>query len=124
VGSHLPLLIAGTDHYFSIPIVIDSFVKLRRKLDMKLPASQTPQLLICGHGAIDDPDATIIYSEVLALLETEQYAPYAAECVLAPSPKTVSKGFAALSSCAFLRVTKVSIFNPTKRGENLLTTYE
>ncbi|CAG8670016.1 16449_t:CDS:2, partial [Acaulospora colombiana] len=30
-----------------------------------------PQLLICGHGAIDDPDASIIYSETLALLETE-----------------------------------------------------
>ena len=79
---------------------------------MKLPASQTPQLLICGHGAIDDPDATIIYSEVLALLETEQYAPYAAECVLSPFSTAVSNGFSALSSCAFPRVTKVSISSP------------
>jgi alpha,alpha-trehalose phosphorylase (configuration-retaining) len=60
---------------------LDSFVKLRRKLDLKIPASQCPQLLICGHGAIDDPDASIIYSEVLALLETEEYAPYSAEYV-------------------------------------------
>jgi len=97
---------------FSIPVVIDSFVKLRRKLDMKLPASQTPQLLICGHGAIDDPDATIIYSEVLALLETEQYAPYAAEYVLSLFSKAASQGFPASSSCAFLRVTKVRISIP------------
>ena len=84
---------------------------------MKLPASQTPQLLICGHGAIDDPDATIIYSEVLALLETEQYAPYAAECVLSPFSKTASQGFSASSLCEFLRVTKVRISTPRNVGE-------
>jgi hypothetical protein len=71
----------GIDREFAL----DSFVKLRRKLDLKLPASQCPQLLICGHGAIDDPDASIIYSEVLALLETEEYAPYAAEYVPRPT---------------------------------------
>jgi len=86
---------------------------------MKLPANQTPQLLICGHGAIDDPDATIIYSEVLALLETEQYAPYAAECALSPFSKTASKGFSASSSCAFLRVTRVSV----SIGQNVEETY-
>lgn len=62
-------------------MVIDSFAKLRAKLDLKYPASKTPQLLICGHGAVDDPDATIIYSQVLELLEQERYAPYAAEYV-------------------------------------------
>jgi len=78
--------VARFDPAKGIPVVIDSFVKLRRKLDMKLPANQTPQLLICGHGAIDDPDATIIYSEVLALLDTEQYAPYAADIIVMRIP--------------------------------------
>lgn len=80
--------VARFDPAKGIPVVIDSFVKLRRKLDLKLPASQCPQLLICGHGAIDDPDASIIYSEVLALLETEEYAPYAAEYVYSPWPSS------------------------------------
>ncbi|KAG8767816.1 hypothetical protein FRC15_005458 [Serendipita sp. 397] len=78
--------VARFDPAKGIPVVIDSFVKLRRKLDLKLPASQTPQLLICGHGAIDDPDASIIYSEVLALLETEEYAPYASDIVVMRIP--------------------------------------
>ena len=91
---------------------------------MKLPANQTPQLLICGHGAIDDPDATIIYSEVLALLETEQYAPYAAEYALSPFSKTASNFFPALSSCAFLRVTKVSVSILQNVEENALTVFE
>ncbi|KAG8835729.1 hypothetical protein FRC17_001520 [Serendipita sp. 399] len=78
--------VARFDPAKGIPVVIDSFVKLRRKLDMVLPASKCPQLLICGHGAIDDPDATIIYSEVLALLEREEYAPYAADIVVMRIP--------------------------------------
>jgi len=78
--------VARFDPAKGIPVVIDSFVKLRRRLDLKLPASQCPQLLICGHGAIDDPDASIIYSEVLALLETEDYAPYASDIVVMRIP--------------------------------------
>jgi glycosyltransferase involved in cell wall biosynthesis len=78
--------VARFDPAKGIPVVIDSFVKLRRKLDLKLPASQCPQLLICGHGAIDDPDASIIYSETLALLETEEYAPYASDIVVMRIP--------------------------------------
>jgi len=74
--------IARFDPAKGIPDVIDSFVKLRRRLDDVLPASKTPQLLIAGHGAIDDPDASIIYDQTMALLEKEEYAPYASDVVV------------------------------------------
>ncbi|KIO17230.1 glycosyltransferase family 4 protein [Tulasnella calospora MUT 4182] len=74
--------VARFDPAKGIPDVIDSFCKLRRRLDDILPASKTPQLLICGHGAIDDPDASIIYDQTMALLEKEEYAPYASDIVV------------------------------------------
>ncbi len=46
--------IARFDPAKGIPDVIDSFVKLRKRLDDELPANKTPQLLVAGHGAIDD----------------------------------------------------------------------
>ncbi|KAF8751454.1 Glycosyl transferases group 1 [Rhizoctonia solani] len=74
--------IARFDPSKGIPDVIDSFCKLRRRLDEVLPANRTPQLLICGHGAIDDPDASIIFDETMALLERPEYAPYSNDIVV------------------------------------------
>ncbi|QRV75549.1 glycosyltransferase family 4 protein [Ceratobasidium sp. AG-Ba] len=74
--------IARFDPSKGIPDVIDSFCKLRKKLDAVLPANRTPQLLICGHGAIDDPDASIIYDETMALLEEPRYAPYSNDIIV------------------------------------------
>jgi glycosyltransferase involved in cell wall biosynthesis len=78
--------VARFDPAKGIPDVIDSFCKLRRRLDDILPASKTPQLLVCGHGAIDDPDASIIYDQTMALLEKEEYAPYASDIVVMRIP--------------------------------------
>ncbi|CAE6442867.1 unnamed protein product [Rhizoctonia solani] len=74
--------IARFDPSKGIPDVIDSFCKLRKRLDDVLPANRTPQLLICGHGAIDDPDASIIFDETMALLERPDYAPYSNDIVV------------------------------------------
>ncbi|KAG9078413.1 hypothetical protein FS749_009557 [Ceratobasidium sp. UAMH 11750] len=74
--------IARFDPSKGIPDVIDSFCKLRKRLDEILPANRTPQLLICGHGAIDDPDASIIFDETMALLELPQYAAYSNDIVV------------------------------------------
>jgi glycosyltransferase involved in cell wall biosynthesis len=46
--------VARFDPAKGIPVVIDSFAKLRRKMDQILPNSKTPQLLLCGHGAVDE----------------------------------------------------------------------
>lgn len=74
--------IARFDPSKGIPDVIDSFCKLRKRLDEVLPANRTPQLLVCGHGAIDDPDASIIFDETMALLERPEYAPYSNDIVV------------------------------------------
>jgi alpha,alpha-trehalose phosphorylase (configuration-retaining) len=91
VNSHFParqylIQVARFDPAKGIPVVIDSFAKLRRKLDRVLPANKTPQLLLCGHGAIDDPDAAIIYDETMQLLEKEEYAPYANDIIVMRIP--------------------------------------
>ncbi|KAG9125417.1 hypothetical protein FRC07_007692 [Ceratobasidium sp. 392] len=74
--------VARFDPSKGIPDVIDSFCKLRKRLDEVLPANRTPQLLICGHGAIDDPDASIIYDETMQLLDQPKYAPYSNDIVV------------------------------------------
>lgn len=63
--------IARFDPAKGIPDVLASYAKLRREYMKDMPDEQTPQLVIAGHGAIDDPDATIIYDNTLDLLETE-----------------------------------------------------
>lgn len=74
--------VARFDPSKGIPDVIDSFVKLRKRIDEELPFRRTPQLLICGHGAVDDPDASIIFDETMKLLEQEEYAHYANDIVV------------------------------------------
>jgi alpha,alpha-trehalose phosphorylase (configuration-retaining) len=75
--------VARFDPSKGIPDVIRSYVKARQILDDKIPGSRTPQLAIVGHGAIDDPDATIIYDQVMALLEKDDVAPFASDiCVM------------------------------------------
>ncbi|RPB28633.1 UDP-Glycosyltransferase/glycogen phosphorylase [Terfezia boudieri ATCC MYA-4762] len=74
--------VARFDPSKGIPDAIDAFCKLRKKLDNELPFSRTPQLLICGHGAVDDPDASIIYDETMQLLESDKYARWANDIIV------------------------------------------
>ena len=63
--------IARFDPAKGIPDVLASYAELRRKYMKDLPLKDIPQLVVAGHGAIDDPDATIIYDQTLELLETK-----------------------------------------------------
>jgi glycosyltransferase involved in cell wall biosynthesis len=38
-----------------------------------MPDAIPPQLLICGHGAIDDPDASIVYDNTLEHIDQEDF---------------------------------------------------
>jgi len=78
--------VARFDPAKGIPDVIASFAKLRKKLDRHTPANKTPQLLLCGHGAIDDPDASIIYDQTMELLESEEYSDIANDVVVMRIP--------------------------------------
>ena len=63
--------IARFDPSKGIPDVLASYAKLRRHYLADQPQSETPQLCIAGHGAIDDPDFTRIMDEIAHSLDTE-----------------------------------------------------
>ncbi|KAK6540277.1 hypothetical protein TWF694_009088 [Orbilia ellipsospora] len=102
--------VARFDPSKGIPTVIESYVKLRKKMDNILPISKIPQLLICGHGAIDDPDASIIYDQVLNILEQPENQPYVTDIIVMRIPPS-DQLLNALLSCA-----KVALQLSTREG--------
>ena len=66
--------------------MIRSYVKARHILDDKIPGSKHPQLVLVGHGAVDDPDATIIFDQVLDILEEDDVSTFAADIVVVRLP--------------------------------------
>ncbi|KAF2238617.1 glycosyltransferase family 4 protein [Viridothelium virens] len=57
--------IARFDPSKGIPDVIASYATYRRNYVQHLPRDKTPQLVIAGHGSVDDPDATRVLAESL-----------------------------------------------------------
>jgi glycosyltransferase involved in cell wall biosynthesis len=81
--------IARFDPAKGIPNVIDSYVKFRKMLeadDVDHDEDDMPQLLICGHGAVDDPDASIIYDQTTELINSDEYREYANDIVVMRVP--------------------------------------
>jgi alpha,alpha-trehalose phosphorylase (configuration-retaining) len=61
--------IARFDPAKGIPDVLKAYSEFRKVCDeSKLPANALPQLIVCGHGSIDDPDASRIYHEATDLI--------------------------------------------------------
>ncbi|KAJ2610284.1 hypothetical protein H4S08_003682 [Coemansia sp. RSA 1365] len=75
--------IARFDPAKGIPDVVESYRNFRAQLAEKsIDNEQHPQLLICGHGSIDDPDGTVIYEQIIEMLAQPEYSPYAMDiCV-------------------------------------------
>ncbi|SRR5258707_13537771 len=67
--------IARFDPSKGIHNVVDSYAKFRNilKTKGKVDDDKTPQLLVCGHGAVDDPDASIIYDQLIKLINSTEY---------------------------------------------------
>ncbi|MBI2022590.1 glycosyltransferase [Candidatus Daviesbacteria bacterium] len=65
-----------------IPDVIESYYLLRKKLKN----GNLPQLVIVGHGSIDDPDGVPIYNLTMSLLRSDRYAPIAKDIKVARLP--------------------------------------
>jgi glycosyltransferase involved in cell wall biosynthesis len=61
--------VARFDPAKGIPTVIDSYAEFRRQCDKK-GLTDVPQLIVCGNGSIDDPDASMIYDQTMSQLET------------------------------------------------------
>jgi glycosyltransferase involved in cell wall biosynthesis len=73
--------IARFDPSKGIPDVLASYALLRRKYMKDYPQASTPQLVIAGHGSVDDPDASRIFDHTLRLLDTT-YADIASDVIL------------------------------------------
>ncbi|KAH9063830.1 trehalose synthase [Lactarius deliciosus] len=80
--------VARFDPSKGIPNVVDSYAKFRELLKAKgkLDEDDIPQLLVCGHGAVDDPDASIIYDQVIKLIHSEAYRHLAKDIIVARIP--------------------------------------
>ncbi|KZF24087.1 glycosyltransferase family 4 protein [Xylona heveae TC161] len=57
--------VARFDPSKGIPQVLESYAKFRRNHLKNFDRADTPQLLLCGHGSVDDPDATWIYDQTM-----------------------------------------------------------
>ena len=77
--------IARFDPSKGIPNLIDSYARFRKLLEEKACDVEPPQMLICGHGAVDDPDASIIYDQIMRLIH-EKYEEYAKDIVVMRIP--------------------------------------
>ncbi len=86
--------IARFDPSKGIPNVIDSYARFRKLLE-KEPNVEPPQMLICGHGAVDDPDASIIYDETMQLIHSK-YPQYAKDFVVMRCPPSDQRAYLSL----------------------------
>ena len=80
--------VARFDPSKGIPNVIDSYSRFRKMLKAsgKIAEEEMPQLLVCGHGAVDDPDASIIYDQVMNLIHSSDYKEYLKDIVVMRIP--------------------------------------
>ncbi|KAF8061579.1 trehalose phosphorylase [Lyophyllum atratum] len=81
--------VARFDPAKGIPNVIDSYAKFRRLLakdSHDVGQDEQPQLLVCGHGAVDDPDASIIYDQIMQLINSDDYVEFAKDIVVMRLP--------------------------------------
>ena len=79
--------IARFDPSKGIQDVIESYRKLRKKLDAaKIPKKNIPQLVIAGHGSVDDPEGDFIFTSTLNLLEMDTYKDISPDIKVAKVP--------------------------------------
>ncbi|KAI9255297.1 hypothetical protein BY458DRAFT_558633 [Sporodiniella umbellata] len=78
--------VARFDPSKGIPDVLEAYRLLREKMDSEYEDSQIPQLVICGHGSIDDPDGTVIFEQVQEIIHGENYAGITGDIITARLP--------------------------------------
>lgn len=75
-------------NFIGIPDVLESYRLLRARLDSdeRFSDDDIPQLVICGHGSIDDPDGTLIYEETHGTMATEAFSQISSDIIVARIP--------------------------------------
>lgn len=72
--------VARFDPSKGIPDVVEAYRRFRKRFaDLGRPLRETPQLVIMGNGAIDDPEGKLILDETFFLLEMDRYKSIAAD---------------------------------------------
>jgi hypothetical protein len=68
--------------------VLESYRLLRARMDSddRFNDEDIPQLVICGHGSVDDPDGTVIYELTHETMATEPFQQIASDIVVARIP--------------------------------------
>ncbi|KAI8066817.1 hypothetical protein BC940DRAFT_301627 [Gongronella butleri] len=67
--------VARFDPSKGIPDVLEAYRQLRIRMDAEgFSDDATPQLVLCGHGSIDDPDGTVIYEQTHRTINSDLYA--------------------------------------------------
>lgn len=101
--------IARFDPAKGIPDAIESYEKFHKRMKESAPNKPLPRLLICGHGSVDDPDASIIYDKAVDYVE--RHLPHLADdiCIvrLGPSDQVLN---------ALLSKAKVALQLSTREG--------
>lgn len=78
--------VARFDPSKGIPDVLEAYRLLRLKMDGHFEHFDIPQLVICGHGSIDDPDGTVIYEQVCEILEKPEYVSISSDVIAVRLP--------------------------------------
>lgn len=52
---------------------LECFRMLRERLDSTVPLSRLPQLVLAGHGSVDDPDGTVVFQQLMERLSDERF---------------------------------------------------
>ncbi|KAI8391035.1 uncharacterized protein BYT42DRAFT_555348 [Radiomyces spectabilis] len=79
--------VARFDPSKGIPDVLEAYRLLRERMDKEgVEEYRIPQLIICGHGSIDDPDGTIIYEQTHEVINSPPFASIATDIIAARLP--------------------------------------
>ncbi|KAI9011642.1 hypothetical protein DFJ74DRAFT_305376 [Hyaloraphidium curvatum] len=79
--------VARFDPSKGIPELLESYRVLRERLYARnWPLAKTPQLLICGHGSVDDPDGMLIFHQVIEKMKSEPFKKISRDIVTARLP--------------------------------------
>lgn len=79
--------VARFDPSKGIPDVLESYHLLRKRFkEESIPIEKTPQLVIVGHGAVDDPEGVPILEETKMTLEMDHFMEFADDIKLARFP--------------------------------------
>jgi glycosyltransferase involved in cell wall biosynthesis len=78
--------VARFDPSKGIPDVLEAYRLLREKMDGEFEDALIPQLVICGHGSIDDPDGTVIFEQIQDTLEASKFSTIASDIIAVRLP--------------------------------------